>query len=128
MFAYGGIGIVVCGMQGGHDKKSTLPDAPWDPFIPQNTQNESYPAHKKFEKNNNNHNNSHIALFDACFDDSKCIFQVSPAYFPDLNVVHLPRTKYPYHPGPITRPQPHGTRNICRMTTDLPNPGVTPKT
>jgi hypothetical protein len=60
-------------------------------------------------KNNNKHNNRHIAFFDACFDDRKCIFQVSPEYFLDLNVVHLPRTKHPRHPGPTTRPQPHGT-------------------
>jgi hypothetical protein len=37
-------------LQGGHDQKSTLPDAPWDPFIPQHTQNESLPAYKKFAK------------------------------------------------------------------------------
>jgi hypothetical protein len=66
-----------------------------------------------------------MAFFGAYFDDRECFFEVSPEYFLDLDVVYLPHTKHPWHPGPTTRPQPHGTRNICRMTTNRPKSGVT---
>jgi hypothetical protein len=52
--------------QESHDPKSILPDAPWNLFIPQHTQNESLPAYKNFEKTTTNTTNSHIAFFDAC--------------------------------------------------------------
>ena len=76
--------------------------------MPPGSQNEPLPVFK-FWKINNNHNNSHIAIFDAYFDDRRCIFQVSPACFLALNAVHLPRIKYPWHPGPTRRPQTHET-------------------
>ena len=37
------------------------------------------------------------------------MFQVPPACFAVPNVVYSPHTKHPGHPGPTTRPQPHGT-------------------